>query len=210
MRWSFGYQWQKTAVDSSVQLPSLQQSQSAVYIQASADSVPMLHPEFVLRREWVGGEDGSLLGLGVTAVPSDYFSVYAKSSWYDRFPSIQEQYWRDSLLIRPASLKKEHHVFIRSGFLFRPSDNISINLEIFRRTITDAILYQPSQTSSGMAALEVRNVDKIDVQGVNRKFTMEVWSIRGVRRDDTVKVQRIGFPENAHAGCDSIRRVFIS
>ncbi len=176
-RWNFGYQWQKTTVDPSVQLLNVpNQVQSAVYVQASADSLPLLHPEFVVRREWVGSEEGSLLGLGVTAVPSDYLTMYAKSSWYDRFPSIQEQYWADSLLFRPASLKKERHVFLQGGFLFHPSDNISISLEAFQRTITDAILYQPAQTIYGTSALNVVNIDKIDVQGITGSFR---WKIGG-------------------------------
>ena len=196
IRGRFGYQWQKTAVDPSAQLYYVpDQVQSAVYIQGSVDSVSMLQPEIVLRRERVGGQDGSLLGLGVTAVPSDYFSVYAKSSWYDRFPSIQEQYWTDSLLSRPLPLRKEQHIFLRGGFLFHPSNDISINLEVFQRTINNAILYQPWQTNNGTAALEVRNVGKIDVQGITGSFRWKlgafeaygVMTLSKYKEDDTLK-----------------------
>jgi outer membrane cobalamin receptor len=176
MHMNFGYQWQKTSVDVSAQLPFLEQEQSAVSLQVSADSLPVFHPEFVFRRERVGGEDASMLGFGLTVAPSDWVSLYAKSSWYDRFPSIQEQYWTDSLLLRPAALKKERHAFLRSGLLFRPSGTFSIALEVFHRTITDAILYQSSLTSSGTEALRVMNAGTIDVRGLTGSLR---WKFRG-------------------------------
>ena len=103
--------------------------------------------------------------------------------------------------------------FCKSGFFFHPSDNILINLEAFSRTINDAILYQPSQTSSGMAALEVHNVDKIDVQGVtgSLRFKSGAFEAYGVmtlskyKEGDTLKTL---MPEVILSGEFSYRDLF--
>jgi outer membrane cobalamin receptor len=127
-------------------------------------------PSVTLRSTSLDGEHGFSRGVGVKSVLADWLTIFVDASKYDRFPTIQERYWRDSVVVRANGIDKEQHTYVQGGVNIQAGSNLQLTLTGFRRTVKDAIVYQPEVTIYGSPAMSISNINELKSSGLNGRI----------------------------------------
>jgi outer membrane cobalamin receptor len=190
-----GGNFERRQTDSTRTLPSHIESEKSLFTQAELRLTDLFVPSVSLRSVSLDGESSISSGVGAKSVLSDWLTLYVDALSYDRFPTIQERYWRDSIMSRPQGIKKEQHSFLQAGFQLHAGPNIQLSMTGFQRTIKNAIIFRPVITKYGSAAMSISNVDEVKSSGFNgsvaiRWHQFEVFGAMTLMRcvqSDTVK-----------------------
>ncbi len=162
-----GGSWEQRKSDSTGILASHLESEHSLYMQAEMRLTDILVPSVFLRSTSFDGESSLSTGAGVKSAIADWLALSADISWFDRYPTLQERYWNDSSFFRTGEIRKEQHAFFRGGFTLRAGSNLDISLEGFKRDVDQAIVYLPAKTAGGAPAVNISNIQKVAIQGIN-------------------------------------------
>lgn len=69
------------------------------------------------------------------------------------FPTLQEQFWQDSTVIRPLPLKRGREQMIVAAVRWSWDSSSTFSLEAFQRQLTGAVLARPGTTAGGTPAV---------------------------------------------------------
>jgi outer membrane cobalamin receptor len=215
IRCTVGGSWEERKSDSTRVLASHFESERSLFIQAEMRLTEVIVPTFSLRSISFDGKSSLSTGAGIKSVITDWLTLSADISWFDRFPTLLERYWNDSTFLRSSEIRKEQHTFLRGGFTFRAGSNLEINLEGFKRNVDNAIVSWPAATTGGSQALSISNVQKVTVQGINgsaifrfNKFeVIGVLTLTNYKEVDTIKTL---IPDLILAGELSYRNTFFN
>ena len=155
--------------DSTRTLPSHIESEKSLFAQAELQLINIFIPSVSLRSTSLDGESSFSSGVGVKSVLADWLTLFVDASWYDRFPTIQERYWRDSTVIRTNEIVKEQHSFLQGGVNINAGSNLQLNLTGFQRTVKNAIVFQPAVTTYGSSAISISNINEVKSSGTQRQ-----------------------------------------
>jgi outer membrane cobalamin receptor len=156
--------------DSTRTLPSHAESERSLFLQGEVRLTDYFIPSLSLRSTSVDGDRSFSTGIGIKSAIAEWLTVVADVSKYDRLPTMQERYWRDSIFIRPHAITKEQHALLQIGVDIHAGSNLQLNLTGFHRTVKDPILYQPAATIYGSNAISIANMDEIKSTGLNGRF----------------------------------------
>jgi hypothetical protein len=181
--------------DSTRILPSHIESEKSFSALAEFRLINILVPSLTVRTTSLDGDHTLSSGIGIKSMPADWLTIFVDASKYDRFPTLQERYWRDSVFIRANGIVQEKHSSLEGGFNIHTGSNFQMNLTIFRQTVKDAIVYQPAVTKYGSPAIGILNVNEVRSSGVNGRiiFNWHHFELLGVMTltrfllDDSVK-----------------------
>ena len=181
--------------DSTRTLPFHIESEKSLSAQAELRLINMFVPSLTVRSTSLDGDHTLSFGVGVKSVPADWLTIFVDASKYDRFPTLQERYWRDSVFIRAEGITQEKHTSFQGGFNIHAGSNFQMNLTLFHQSVKDAIVYQPAVTKYGTPALGISNDHDIKSSGINGRimFDWHHFEVLGVMtltrylQDDSVK-----------------------
>ncbi len=162
-----GIQLERRQCDSARVLPRVVQTEQTGFVEARARITQFLTPSISIRHSLSSGNEISNLGAGVRSTITPWLDLFADVLWVDRSPTIQEAFWTDTTVIRPAAIGKEHHELIQGGVRIGSGSDFQISLSGFHRRIRHAILYSPTRTNNGFAAVEISNIEMVTVDGLN-------------------------------------------
>jgi outer membrane cobalamin receptor len=181
--------------DSTRTLPSHIETEKSLFAQAELRLINIFIPSVSVRSSSLDGDVTFNSGVEVKSMLSDWLTFFIDASWYDRFPTIQERYWRDSIFIRTGEILKEQHAFIQGGININAGSNLQLNLTAFQQTVKNAIVYQPVITTYGSSAISISNINEVKSVGLNGRilFSWQHFEVLGVmtlmryEQADTVK-----------------------
>jgi outer membrane cobalamin receptor len=102
-----GGNWERRRSDSTRTLPSHIETEKSLFAQAELRLTNIFVPSVTVRSTSLDGEHTFSSGIGAKSVLADWLTIFVDASWYDRFPTLQERYWRDSVIIRANGIVKE-------------------------------------------------------------------------------------------------------
>ena len=192
---SVGGNFERRQSDSTRTLPSHIESEKSLFAQAELRLINIFMPSVSFRSSSLDGENAFNSGIGAKSVLSDWLTLFAGASWYDRFPTIQERYWRDSIIIRTHGINKEQHSFLQAGFNLRAGSDLQMSLSVFQRTIKNAIVFRPTISRNGSSAIGISNINEVKSSGLNGSIVIwwnhfEVFGVMTLMRcvqSDTIK-----------------------
>ena len=195
IRLTVGGNLERRQSDSTHTLPSHIESEKSLFGQVELRFIDIFIPSVSLRSTSLDGESNLSSGIGVKSMLSDWLTLFVDASWFGRFPTMQERYWKDSIIIRTNEIQKEQHAFIQGGVNINAGSNLQLNLIGFQQTVKNAIVYRPAVTTYGSSAISVSNIDKIKSLGLNGRILFcwrhfEVFGVMTLTRYnqlDTVK-----------------------
>ena len=181
--------------DSTRTLPSHIETEKSLFAQAELRLTNILVPSVSLRSTSLDGESNFSSGVGIKSQLSNWLTLFVDASWYGRFPTIQERYWRDSIFIRTGEITKEQHTFIQGGVNINAGSNLQLNLTGFQQTVKNAIVYRPAVTKYGSSAIGISNIDEVESIGLNGRVlfywnhfeALGVMTLTRYEQADTVK-----------------------
>jgi outer membrane cobalamin receptor len=190
-----GGNWERRQSDSTRTLLSHVESEQSLFARAELQLITLFVPSITVRSNSLDGEYTVSSGIGAKSMPADWLTVFFDASRYDRFPTLQERYWSDSVVVRTQYIVKEQHSYLQGGVDIHPSSNIQLNLTGFHRTIKNAIVYQPALTMYGSSAISISNVNEITSSGLNGRLifnwhhieVLGVMTLTHYEESDTVK-----------------------
>jgi outer membrane cobalamin receptor len=210
---SIGGYFERRQSDSTRTLPSHIESEKSLFAQAELRLINIFIPSVTLRSSSLDGENTINSGIGAKSLLSDWLTLFVDASWYDRFPTIQERYWRDSIVIRTNEINKEQHAFLQAGVNLHAGSNLQLSLTGFQRRIKNAIVFRPTITRYGSSAIAISNINEVTSSGLNGSVVIwwhqfEVFGVMTLTRyvqSDTVKTF---IPDVILAGEASFREKF--
>ncbi|HTY37091.1 MAG TPA: TonB-dependent receptor [Bacteroidota bacterium] len=109
---------------------------------------------FTGRYESLRGQGGLSWGVHLSFTPSSWLEVSGDDSRSYRFPTMQELFWKDSLLVRGNNLTKELHSLQEVSIRIK-SSVADVGLTAFHKNVDNPIVLMPwtSIGSNGMAFL---------------------------------------------------------
>jgi outer membrane cobalamin receptor len=156
--------WERRKSDPTQTLASHIESEWSLSGQAELHLIDIVTPSLTLRSTSLDGHSTLSTGARITSAVADWCSVFADISWFDRFPTFQEQYWRDakdSTVLPHSTLNKEQHQFVQLGFQVNVGSGVQLHLAAFQRTLNHAIVYQSTVIPwSGASAIKISNVNQ--------------------------------------------------
>jgi outer membrane cobalamin receptor len=210
---SVGGNFERRQTDSTRTLPSHIESEKSLFAQAELRLTNFFVPSVSLRSSSLDGESSISTGIGAKSILTDWLTLFVDAFSYDRFPTIQERYWRDSIMSRPQGIKKEQHSLLQAGFQLHAGPNVQLNMTWFQQIIKNAIVFRPSTTNYGSTAISISNIDEVKSSGINgsvaiRWHQFEIFGTMSLMRciqSDTVKTF---IPDVILAGEASYREKF--
>ncbi len=177
-----GVNLERRQSDSTRTLPSHIETEKSIFAQSELRLINIFIPSISLRSNSLDGESNFSSGIGVKSVLADWLTLFVDASRYDRFPTIQERYWRDSTVFRTDAVVKEQHSFLQGGFSIIADSNLQLNLAGFQQTVKNAIVFQPAVTPHGSPAISISNINETKSLGLNGKllFYWHHFEILGV------------------------------
>ena len=190
-----GGQWERRQSDSTRTLPFHDQTEQSLFAEATVRLTTFFEPSLHARSTTVEGNMSFSSGLGAKSMPADWLTLFVDVSKYDRFPTFQERYWRDSVLVRSGGIEKEQHTFLQGGITIQAGSNLQLTLSGFQRTIKNAIVYQPAGTKYGSPAISISNVNEVKSTGLDGQLmyhwhhfqVLGVMTLTHYEQSDTVK-----------------------
>lgn len=154
--------WERRKADSTVTLPSRAENEWSVVGQAGLHLVDELVPSFTIGSTSFNDRHSMNVGARINSTLAEWFSVFADVSWFDRFPTLQEQYGRnlkDSSLLPHGELNNEQHKFLQAGFQIEAGSFLTVNVTGFQRIVHHAITYRQENIPwNGTTALSISNL----------------------------------------------------
>jgi outer membrane cobalamin receptor len=195
VRLTFGGNLERRQSDSTRTLPFHIETEKSLFAQAELRLINIFVPSVSLRSTSLDGESNLSSGVGAKSVLSDWLTLFVDASWYNRFPTIQERYWRDSIFIRSGEIQKEQHTFVQGGVNINAGSDLQLNLTAFRRTVKNAIVFQPAVTKYGSSAIDVSNINEVKSLGLNGRIifywrhfeALGVMTLTQYEQADTIK-----------------------
>ena len=195
---TIGGNWERRKSDSTRTLPSHIESENSFFGQAELRLMDIFTPSISLRSTSVDGETGFSSGIGAKSLLVDWVTLFVDASWYDRYPTLQERYWRDSTILpspRP-NIMKERHSLLQGGINITSGSNLHLSLTGFQRTVKNAIVYLPTATVSNSSAISIANINEVNSWGINGRVDFcwhqfEVFGVMTLTRytqADTLKI----------------------
>jgi outer membrane cobalamin receptor len=211
-----GGQWERRQSDSTRTLPSKVETEKSLFMQAELRLINIFMPSVSIRSISLDGENTLNSGIGVKSEIGSWLTVFADASWYDRFPTIQEQYWkdsRDSTVLPHAWINKEQHTFFQGGLNVSLGSNLRLGLTGFERKIKNAIAYIPAVTLNGSPAISISNINEVKLQGINgsimcRWYQFELLGVMTLTRYKQADTLKTLIPDVILSGELSYRDVF--
>ena len=213
VRGTIGGSWERRKSDSTRVLASHLESEQSLFIQAELRLIDIFVPSVSLRSTSLDGESSLSTGAGVKSAITNWLTISADVSWFDRFPTFQERYWTDSTFLRASEIQKEQHAFIQGGFTLQAGSNLEISLTGFQRNVKRAIVFQPAVTAGGSPAISISNAREVAIQGINgsaviRWHKFEVLGVLTLTRYKEVDTLKTLMPDVILAGELSYRDTF--
>jgi outer membrane cobalamin receptor len=201
--------------DSTRTLPSHIESEKSLFAQAELRLVNVFVPSVSLRSTSLDGESNFSSDVGVKSMPANWLTLFVDASWYYRFPTIQERYWRDSIVVPTVrtNISKEQHSFIQGGVTISTGSNFQLNLTGFQRTVKNAIVFQPAVTIYDSSAMSISNVNEVRSSGLNGRVVFywhhfEVFGVLTLTRYTQGEILMTLTPDVVLAGEVSYRDTF--
>ncbi len=190
-----GGDFERRQSDSTRTLPSHIESEKSLFAQAEVCLTNIFIPSISSRSTSLDGERNLSLGIGAKSVLTDWITLFIDASKYDRFPTLQERYWRDSTVIRTNEIVKEQHSFLQGGIDINTGSNLQLNLAAFQRTVKNAIVFQPAVTKYGSSAINISNISEVKSSGLNGRIlfywhhfeVLGVMTLTRYEQADTIK-----------------------
>jgi len=115
-------------------------------------------------------------GGDATARPIPWFELFAGYSHSFRFPTIQEQYWKDSTFFPlQSSFAPETHDFSEGGIRILYPPTLSCEVSYFSRTISDAILPMFTVPGTPFPPVILGTEERFKLTGLSGKATIRWW-----------------------------------
>jgi len=156
-------------------LPSKIETEHSLFAQAEFHMGKLFVPSVAGGITSINGENSTRSGIGVQSTITDWLTLMADASWYDRFPTLQERYWRDTIVVREKEIRREQHAMIQGGIKLSAGPNLQLELSGFQRTIDQAIVFQPLVLQSGSSGFSISNINRMKVLGLNGRIDF-FWS----------------------------------
>lgn len=182
VRLTVGGNFERRQSDSTRTLPGHIESEQSLFAQAELRLNHVFVPSVSLRSTSLDGESNFSSGVGAKSLLTDWLTLFVDASWYNRFPTIQERYWRDSIVVRTGEILKEQHAFIQGGVTISAGSNFQLNLTGFQRTVKNAIVFQPAVTINDSSAMSISNINEVRSSGLNGRvvFCWHHFEVLGV------------------------------
>ena len=124
------------------------------------------------RYDRLRGDGGTSYGAAVAIHASPGIRLDVDASRGVRFPTIQELYWQDSLLVRRGTIGMETSKTYRAGLTIDAEMWMTLRVDLLRRDVDHALLLVPDSTASGTAATGLRAVGLLRTEGVTASATI--------------------------------------
>ncbi|OGU18570.1 MAG: hypothetical protein A2059_00420 [Ignavibacteria bacterium GWA2_55_25] len=131
-----------------------------------------------VREELLRGGNAISFGGSAALSLTDWISITAGYSSVNRFATMQEYYWR---IHSPDAEKaeKELHRQAEVGVRFHAGPTIDFSLTGFRRTIDDAIVFQPLGTTGTFPTTTVLVIQEAELRGLRTDLLVRAWNVEG-------------------------------
>jgi outer membrane cobalamin receptor len=179
LRWSIatlvvGAQVEQRSFNQSHFLPTGNEQYSSANAGVTADLTEWLHGNISLRWEKQGAIAAQSWGAGfeLNIVPG--FSLISQYTASNRFPTIQELFWTDSILKRSGNLSEEHHRVTEAG-LRAQSDQAEMSLVGFRRVVDNALTFSQIATPGEARSVEIANSPSVEISGLKGEARLRLW-----------------------------------
>jgi len=117
------------------------------------------------------------LGADCSVRLGPWLSFFGGASMSWRVPNYQELYWSDSTVVRTGSIVAEHHAVAEAGAELGDARTGTVRVALFRRTVTDPIVYSPhGGTRSPFPGAVIANGPAINSGGVNAHIDLRLFS----------------------------------
>jgi outer membrane cobalamin receptor len=198
VRLIFGGQIERRKCDSTRTLTPHIETEKALFAQAELRLTDLFILSVSVRSTSLDGVSTMGTGAGFKSNPADWICVSFDASWFDRFPTLQEKYWkdaRDTAVIRFGDLVKEQHKFLKLGFDLKIGENVKANVTAYQRTINNAIAYRPAELLSGLSTINISNIDEVRISGLNGSAEISwhqfealgIMTLTQYKESDTIK-----------------------
>lgn len=190
-----GIQSSLVTTDSTSVLPQLSETSNSYFGTVAASLFPPIQPSLSYRREYRRNRTLESMAGEINVFPLMWLTLTVQQSWYDRLPTLQEQYWNDSSLVRPYALETEHHALSLAKIKIHYSGWGEFSLTTFQRTVDNALAYRLTQTSGGRQAVMLTSLHKTKVKGIAGNLSLQWKNVEctasiqssSFREDDTLR-----------------------
>ncbi|MGD1045594.1 MAG: putative porin [Bacteroidota bacterium] len=208
-----GGNWERRQSDSTRTLPSHIESKNSLFAQAELRLINIFVPSVSLCSTSLDGESNVSSSVGAKSVLADWLTLFIDASRYDRFPTIQERYWRDSTVVRTNEIAKEQNTFLQGGVNINAGSDLQLSLTGFQRTVKNAIVFQPAVTLYGSPAIGISNINEVKSLGLNGRVVFywhqfEVFGVMTLTRYTQAETLKTLTPDVILAGEVSYRDKF--
>jgi outer membrane cobalamin receptor len=139
---------------------------TAGFLSSSLRSIEYAVVSVTARFDEFNSKPATSLGAGLKLFPVGPVGAFGEYDQSYRFPTFQESSWADSTILRPAAIEKEKHTFYRVGLELRAGDAGLISIAGYDRSVSNAIIFQPTQTVYGSQAVRILNIPNAHTQGI--------------------------------------------
>lgn len=139
---------------------------SSAFLTSSLHPVDIVNISISARYDDFNNQSAPSFGAGLKIVPASLIGIFGEYGQTYRFPTFQESSWADSTILRPVAIGKEKHALVRAGVELHFGDSGLLSVAGFDRSVDNAIVFQPAQTTKGSRAVRILNIPNTHTRGI--------------------------------------------
>jgi outer membrane cobalamin receptor len=139
---------------------------SSAFLTSSLHPVDIVNISISARYDDFNNQSAPSFGAGLKIVPVSLIGIFGEYGQTYRFPTFQESSWADSTILRPVAIGKEKHALVRAGVELHFGDSGLLSVAGFDRSVDNAIVFQPAQTTKGSRAVRILNIPNTHTRGI--------------------------------------------
>ena len=179
LRWSIaailvGAQLENRSVGRSHFLPSCTEQYTSAMSGLTLDPAEWIRGDISFRLEKQGELAARSWGTGIELRITPWFSLIGSHGISHRFPTVQDLFWSDSILARPAALTQERHRLSEVGFKMKVAQ-AEVSVVGFRRSVENALMYLQTASIGDAGSVRIENSPSVEISGARTEIRLRLW-----------------------------------
>ena len=177
-RLAVGGEYERRSLEKNLLIGGTTEEYEAFKANATVFPLPFLTMSAFVREEFLRGANAMSFGGSAALSLMEWISVTAGYSSVNRFATMQEYNW-PTYSHGAEKADKELHRQADLGLRFHAGPLIDFSLTGFRRTIDDAIVFQPVGTTGIFPTAAVLVIHETKLRGLRADLLLRAWNFEG-------------------------------
>jgi len=134
----------------------LNEKEIGTFFRSIFDPIPQLKANIMIRSDWLRSANYTSYGADLTFSPAGIISVTGGGVHTYRHPTLQELFWQDTTITRPAFLVPEVHDMLFAEVNLSPFPSLHLTVGGLYRFTDDPIIYEQGEISRTFPDIIIR------------------------------------------------------